>query len=412
MIKQPLKGMNDFLPNDAQIRDYVIEKILKIYKSYGYMRIYTPAIEDIENIDNKEGGENQKLIFKILKRGDKLTKALENDNFDSLADMGLRYDLTLPLTRFYAQNQANLPYPAKLIQIDRVYRAERPQRGRDREFIQCDIDVIGNESYTTEIELITATGHAVSSIGIGDFNIRINNRKVLRDILLSFGFKEEELDLACISLDKLDKINMAGVVLELQEKEVDEKAIKALEDFITSGVTLDKIKEILKDSKDLEILNEVITGAKALSDNLYDIVYDFTLVRGQGYYTGCVFEIESKKFGGTVGGGGRYDNLIGKFTGTDVPAVGFSIGFERIYAILHEQGFKVPNTKKMAIIYKNSYVKAFKFADNYRNIYQVSLYEFPKKMGKLLNRLELDGFNSYIIYDESNTTNDIHVINE
>ena len=180
MIKQPLKGMNDFIPRDAAIRDYMISKISEVYKSFGFERIYTPAIEDIENIDNKEGGENQKLIFKILKRGEKLDKALENKEYNKLADMGLRYDLTLPLTRFYASNRASLPQIGKFIQIDRVYRAERPQRGRDREFYQCDIDVIGNKSINAEIELITATGRALLTLPIGEFSIRINHRQILR----------------------------------------------------------------------------------------------------------------------------------------------------------------------------------------------------------------------------------------
>jgi histidyl-tRNA synthetase len=410
MIKQPLKGFNDFIPSDAKIRDYMMSNILAVYKSYGYERIYTPAIEDIENIDNKEGGDNQKLIFKVLKRGDKLTKALDNKEYDKLADMGLRYDLTLPLTRFYAANRANLPQIGKFIQLDRVYRAERPQRGRDREFYQCDIDVIGNPSYTTEIELITATGKALLTLPIGEFFIRINNRQILRTILAKFGFEENTLDEVCISLDKLDKIGADGVKEELVEKSYNENAINNLIDFISTEVTIDKVKEILGDDPNLDILLRVIDGAKKLSNGKYDIVYDFTLVRGQGYYTGCVFEIASKTFGGTVGGGGRYDNLIGKFIGESVPAVGFSIGFERIFAILKESNFVVPNSLKLAIIYKGDYVCAQQFADKYRNEYSVSVFEFPKKIGKLLNRIENEGFNAYIIYDENQENNDIHVI--
>ncbi len=410
MIKQPLKGFNDFIPSDAKIRDYMMSNILAVYKSYGYERIYTPAIEDIENIDNKEGGDNQKLIFKVLKRGDKLTKALDNKEYDNLADMGLRYDLTLPLTRFYAANRANLPQIGKFIQLDRVYRAERPQRGRDREFYQCDIDVIGNPNYTAEIELITATGKALLTLPIGEFFIRINNRQILRTILAKFGFEENTLDEVCISLDKLDKIGADGVREELVEKNYNENAIANLINFISTEVTLDKVKEILGEDPNLEILLNVIDGAKKLSNGKYDIVYDFTLVRGQGYYTGCVFEIASKTFGGTVGGGGRYDNLIGKFIGESVPAVGFSIGFERIFTILKETNFIVPNSLKLAIIYKGDYVCAQQFADKYRNDYSVSVFEFPKKIGKLLNRIENEGYNAYIIYDENQENNDIHVI--
>mgnify|MGYP004607727241 CR=1 FL=1 len=412
MIKQPLKGMNDFIPRDAAIRDYMISKISEVYKSFGFERIYTPAIEDIENIDNKEGGENQKLIFKILKRGEKLDKALENNEYNKLADMGLRYDLTLPLTRFYAANRANLPQIGKFIQIDRVYRAERPQRGRDREFYQCDIDVIGNKSINAEIELITATGRALLTLPIGEFSIRINHRQILRASLLKMGFNESDLDEVCISLDKLDKINTSGVKDELINKGYNIDAINSLIDFISTPVYLEKVEELLGDNEYLNDLKYVINGASKLSNNNYKIIYDYTLVRGQGYYTGCVFEIASIKFGGTIGGGGRYDNLIGKFIGEDIPAVGFSIGFERIYAILKDSDFKIPNQNKLAIIYKNDYVKAMEFADKYRENYQVSLFEFPKKVGKLLNRIETDGYSGYIIYDENNDVNELHIIGD
>lgn len=410
MIKQPLKGMNDFIPEEAGLRDYMINQILEVYHQFGFERIYTPAIEDIENINNKEGGDNQKLIFKILKRGEKLEEAINASQFDDLSDMGLRYDLTLPLTRFYANNKASLPQVGKFIQIDRVYRAERPQRGRCREFVQCDIDVIGDESYNAEIELITATGRALLRLPIGDFFIRVNNRQVLKAVLLSFGFEEDSLDNICIILDKLDKIGVDGVVNELEEASYGNDAILKLKDLISRPVTLDMIEKIIPQNPNLEILNNVIDGANALSDSKYKVVYDFTLVRGQGYYTGCVFEIASAKFGGTIGGGGRYDNLIGKFTGEATPAVGFSIGFERIYAILHEIGFKVPGRKKLAIIYKNDYIGAFKLADTYRNTYEVSMYAFSKKVGKLLNRLELQGFNAYIIYDKDNDENNLNTI--
>lgn len=410
MIKQPLKGMNDFIPEEAGLRDYMINQILEVYHQFGFERIYTPAIEDIENINNKEGGDNQKLIFKILKRGEKLEEAINASQFDDLSDMGLRYDLTLPLTRFYANNKASLPQIGKFIQIDRVYRAERPQRGRCREFVQCDIDVIGDESYNAEIELITATGRALLRLPIGDFFIRVNNRQVLKAVLLSFGFEEDSLDNICIILDKLDKIGVDGVVNELEEASYGHDAILKLKDLISRPVTLDMIEKIIPQNPNLEILNNVIDGANALANSKYNVVYDFTLVRGQGYYTGCVFEIASSNFGGTIGGGGRYDNLIGKFTGETTPAVGFSIGFERIYAILHEIGFKVPGRKKLAIIYKNDYIGAFKLADTYRNTYEVSMYAFPKKVGKLLNRLELQGFNAYIIYDKDNDENNLNTI--
>lgn len=410
MIKQPLKGMNDFIPEEAGLRDYMINQIIDVYHQFGFERIYTPAIEDIDNINNKEGGDNQKLIFKILKRGEKLEEALSQNKFDDLSDMGLRYDLTLPLTRFYANNKANLPQIGKFIQIDRVYRAERPQRGRCREFIQCDIDIIGDDSYNSEIELITATGRALLRLPVGEFSIRVNNRQVLRAVLLSYGFNESDLDNICIILDKLDKIGVDGITSELTECGYNCDAIKKLKELISKDVTLEDISNIIPQNPNLEILRNVIDGANSLANNNYSVVYDFTLVRGQGYYTGCVFEIASVKFGGTIGGGGRYDNLIGKFTGDSTPAVGFSIGFERIYTILNEIGFKVPGRKKLAVIYKNDYIGAFNLADTYREDYEVSMYAFPKKVGKLLNRLEIQGFNGYIIYDKDNDVNSLNFI--
>ena len=287
MIKQPLKGMNDFIPKDARLRDYMISQILSVYHSFGYERIYTPAIEDIANIDNKEGGDNQKLIFKILKRGDKLSEAITAQEFDKLSDMGLRYDLTLPLTRFYANNKANLPSICKFIQIDRVYRAERPQRGRDREFFQCDIDVIGDSSYNREIELITATSRALLKFPIGQFYIRVNNRQVLRAVLLKFGFQEKDLDSVCISLDKLDKIGADGVSNELKENGYSDEAITKLYDFISKPIALEDVKAVLGPNDSFAILEAVINGSNELAGGLYDVVYDFTLVRGQGYYRLC-----------------------------------------------------------------------------------------------------------------------------
>ena len=221
----PVKGTNDYLPKEVEIRDYLQDKILKVYKANGFEHIITPIIEDIENLDKSEGGENLNLIFKILKRGDKLEKALNSgvsaDNENELSDMGLRYDLTLPLSRYYANNKDKLTLPMKCIQIDRVYRAERPQKGRLREFIQCDIDIIGSDSTDSEIELILTTTEALDAIGLKNYKVKLNDRRLLRAVLESFGFKSEELDSVCITFDKMDKIGLSGVKEELTDKGFD-----------------------------------------------------------------------------------------------------------------------------------------------------------------------------------------------
>lgn len=400
----PVKGTNDYLPKEALIRDYLQSVILKTYQSYGFERIMTPIIEDVENLDKSEGGENLNLIFKVLKRGDKLAKALESQNEKDLSDIGLRYDLTLPLTRYYANNRAKLVSPFKCIQIDKVYRAERPQKGRLREFIQCDIDIIGTKSSNAEVELINTTANALMNIGLNNFRIKINDRVLLRTILTKAGFLEEQLDSVCISFDKLDKIGAEGVKEELIAKEFDESAINELMKILEkTPFTLEQAKEYVGEIECIQSLENIMSAIESISDGKYDVVYDMTLVRGQGYYTGTVFEVESPDFKGAIAGGGRYDNLIGKFINEDVPAVGFSIGFERIFGILMESNFKIPDSKKkIAVIYDADNIKAaLKTADSFRDEYDVALYEKVKKVGKLIDKLEAAGFDGFYIDGQS-----------
>ena len=326
-----VKGTNDYLPNEVEIRDYLQERILSVYKENGFEHIITPAIEDIENLDKSDGGENLNLIFKIMKRGDKLDKALASGvtaaNENELADMGLRYDLTLPLSRYYANNKDKLTLPMKCIQIDRVYRAERPQKGRLREFIQCDIDIIGSESTDSEIELILTTTKALDAIGLKNYKVKLNDRRLLRAVLQSFGFAENDLDSVCITFDKMDKIGLTGVVEELTEKGFAKDAVDNFEKFLSEGdFTLESLKSRLEDKTPAESLEHIINTVNELTGNAFELVFDLSLVRGQGYYTGTVFEVESIDFKGAVAGGGRYDHLIGKFLNEDIPAVGFSIG--------------------------------------------------------------------------------------
>lgn len=399
-----VKGTNDYLPNEVEIRDYLQERILSVYKENGFEHIITPAIEDIENLDKSDGGENLNLIFKIMKRGDKLDKALASGvtaaNENELADMGLRYDLTLPLSRYYANNKDKLTLPMKGIQIDRVYRAERPQKGRLREFIQCDIDIIGSESTDSEIELILTTTKALDAIGLKNYKVKLNDRRLLRAVLQSFGFAENDLDSVCITFDKMDKIGLTGVVEELTEKGFAKDAVDNFEKFLSEGdFTLESLKSRLDDKTPAESLEHIIDTVNELTGNAFELVFDLSLVRGQGYYTGTVFEVESIDFKGAVAGGGRYDHLIGKFLNEDIPAVGFSIGFERIFGILMNNGISIEQrADKIAVVYEDGQLKdAVKAADALRAQGKIaSLYIKPKKLGKFLNKLEERGYDGFL----------------
>ena len=406
MKTNALKGMKDILPQEQRMRDFVQSKILETYKASGFERISTPILEDSENLDKSDGGDNLNLIFKVLKRGEKLESALakQNPTDKDLSDMGLRYDLTLPLTRFFSANRNELCFPFKVIQTDRVYRAERPQKGRLREFVQCDIDILGDSSVNAEVELIDVTANAMLSIGFKDFYININDRRILRNMLETMGFLPESIDSVCITFDKLDKIGADGVKTELQEKQFDQKPIDALVDFIQQGeITLDNVISRCSDASIGDDLKYIIQTAKKVSDGKYDVKYCPNLVRGQGYYTGAVFEIASPLFSGAIGGGGRYDNLIGKFTGQNIPAVGFSIGFERICNILLEQNYQIPGAKeRCALLYDDSvdFADIMNMAKSLRKDYSVAVFKKAKKMGPQFDMLEKQGFTKFAVLKE------------
>ncbi len=401
---KPQKGMQEYLPEAAAQRDRLMNIILSTYTASGFTRIYTPAIESAENLDKSDGGDNLNLIFRIMKRGDKLAEALSKSPVDEkdLCDLGLRYDLTLPLSRYYANNRNSLPSPFKCIQIDKVYRAERPQRGRLREFVQCDIDILGSDSWCCEIELISVTANALSKIGIGEFTVRVNDRRVLRNSLLTMGFPEDSLDTVSVSFDKLDKIGADGVAAELREKGMPESAVEALSGLLSKGkLTLDDMAQYCsEDAKEtLEQLRTIIETADKLSDG-YTVEFDPSLVRGQGYYTGTVFEVASKQFGGTVAGGGRYDNLIGRFTGDAVPAVGFSIGFERIFSIVTENNIQLAGSrKKTAILHSpESILEAIAKSNELQADSDVTLIAAAnrKKAAKAYSKAKQQGFDEII----------------
>ncbi len=357
LSKKPVTGMKDILPEEMQIRDYVIGVIKETYGSFGFTSIETPCVEHLTNLNCKAGGENEKLTFKILKRGEKL-KISEANSEEDLADGGLRYDLTVPLVRYYSNHANELPSPFKALQIGNVWRADRPQRGRYRQFMQCDIDILGEAGNLAEIELILATTTTLGKLGFKNFQIRINDRRILKAMAAYSGFKEEDYDQVFIILDKMDKIGMEGVKAELVENGYGQECVsKYMELFEGIGAAdnavsyvMDKLAGVLPEGLK-ESFQEIIDSVEATKGDFYELVFDPTLVRGMSYYTGTIFEVAMPEFGGSCGGGGRYDKMVGMFTGTDVPACGFSIGFERIILLLLESGFKVPaHGKKIAYL--------------------------------------------------------------
>ena len=402
-----LKGMKDILPAEQRLRDYVQGKILETYRASGFERISTPMLEDAENLDKSDGGDNLNLIFKVLKRGEKLDAALAASPVDekALSDMGLRYDLTLPLTRFFAANRNDLQFPFKVIQTDRVFRAERPQKGRSREFVQCDIDILGDNSPNAEVELIDVTARALLNIGFDNFVININDRRILRNMLENMGFAADSLDSVCITFDKMDKIGAEGVEAELREKGLPDGAIKALTSFISQGseITLDAVAAKCADASIADELKYIIATVEKAAAEKYKIQYTPNLVRGQGYYTGVVFEIGSPDFSGAVGGGGRYDNLIGKFIGQQIPAVGFSIGFERICGILLEKNYKIPGAKeKCALLYDDAVEFPLVLAEaaKLRADFSVAIIKKAKKPGPQYDMLEKQGYTKFATFKD------------
>lgn len=355
--KKPVTGMKDVLPSEMQIRDYVMAVIKENYRKFGFTPIETPCVESIENLSSKQGGENEKLIFKIMKRGDKLNLATAESEAD-LVDGGLRYDLTLPLARYYSNNAAVLPKPFKALQMGSVWRADKPQKGRFRQFVQCDIDILGEPSNLAEIELILATTTTLGKLGFSGFKVRINERRILKAMAVYAGFSEEELDTVFIILDKMDKIGKDGVKEDLVANGFEQTKVDkymALFDGIENAEDgIAYLGEALGDCLEEDVvqnLTEIKESVSATVDTDFEIIFDPTLVRGMSYYTGTIFEIEMPQFGSSVAGGGRYDKMVGRFTGQDTPACGFSIGFERIITILMDENFQIPDqAKKIAYL--------------------------------------------------------------
>lgn len=411
----PARGMRDMLPKETSLRDWAIASLVKTYEQYGFTRIETPAVENIAQLKRSEGGENLSLIFEILKRGDKLEKVLDENGNDrnklitELSDLGLRFDLTVPLVRFFAHNQAQLPYPFKSIQIGSVWRAESPQAGRYRQFTQCDIDAFGIKSEIAEMELIQATAHALLNLGFEQFTVRLNDRRILSALTASCGFAEEEFNNVFIQIDKLDKVGVEGVKQELlkhgHKADATEKMcalLSKLTDKSNQINALDQIPDNCEKSV-IDALKNVIQAITRIAGGRYSIVFDPTLVRGMGYYTGQIFEIVIAGAAHSVAGGGRYDKMVGKFLGRDVPACGFSIGFERIISILmeKEQNNK-ENLSKIAILFdqdRDQLTDVFLKANALR-AHNTCISVLPKKkdVRKQIDSLIEEGYSGYASY--------------
>jgi histidyl-tRNA synthetase len=397
---KPVRGTRDILPDEMQIRDQLEGKILEIYRNHGFSRIETPVMENLELLLGSDGGENLKMLFTILKRGEKL-KLSSDAKVSGICDMGLRFDLTLPLSRFYSNNQAVLEAPFKAIQIGNVFRAERPQKGRYRSFKQCDIDIIGDETIHAEIELMDTTAKALLAIGFKGFTIKVNHRQLLSRIIQKFNFPIEDIGSVCISLDKMDKIGLDGVTQELFKKGYEDNSIDGLMRCINT-INLENIAEWVDDSVSQESLTQVITMVKGLGKNCYQVVYDPTLIRGMGYYTGLIFEVSYGPYGYSIAGGGRYDNMIGKYNKVSVPAVGFSIGFERIINILMEEQKETWIEDQPIILFyekTDDFLEVIKQGDLFREKgYAVNLMLKKKKFGKQITGCSKQHYQGFIVF--------------
>ena len=342
----PPRGMRDILPPEVELRDAATQQISSVYRGYGFRRIETPALESLKLLAGSEGGENEKLIFKVLKRGEDLEAAVRAGG--ELAEHGLRFDLTVPLARYYAENHAHLPDPLKAVQIGSVWRAERPQKGRFRQFTQCDIDVLGVASGLVEVELILATSEAFDRLGLTNLTVRINDRRILGLIAQHCGFGEDQQTGFFITFDKLDKLGPEGVLAELRESGHPPAAIERFERLLPTLQKRELSLEALPDALAMSVTRRSPEAFESLAWIIRTAVsempagarvqFDPTLVRGMGYYTGTIFEMASPAFPSSIAGGGRYDRMIGRLLGRDVPACGFSIGFERLITILTERG--------------------------------------------------------------------------
>jgi histidyl-tRNA synthetase len=403
----PPRGMKDQLPAEVELRDGAIATILATYRRYGFRRIETPALENLRLLQGSGGGENEKLIYKVLKRGAKLDAATTTREED-LADLGLRFDLTVPLARYYAHHRAELPDPFKAIQIGPVWRAERPQKGRFRQFTQCDIDILGVGSEVAEVELILATAEALIELGLVHPRIRLNDRRILSAMASFCGVEPARHGDFFITLDKLDKIGREGVERELREAGHDVGAISKLFALVLSGdgessSSLERLAQAVPAaSGGVESLRTILRTVGQEAGNRFTVGFDASLVRGMGYYTGPIFEAVFGDYGGSIAGGGRYDRMVGRLLGQDVPACGFSIGFERVVSILEGKSDQVHSERdRIAFLFEIADPLAEVAAEAGRlrgRDRTVSLTLKRKNLARQLDDLAGEGFGSYAVF--------------
>ena len=400
----PSKGMRDFIPEEKRLREHVMGIIRDEYAKNGFLEIETPVVEDIERLIDSDGGENTKMIFKILKRGEKLDLKAEDLKEDDMVDLGLRLDLTLPLSRLYCNNHNDLPKVFKAMQTGFVFRAERPQRGRFRSFMQCDVDIMGDETNFSEIELIDVVGKTLNRLDVEGFKVKINDRRLLTDAIVKSGFEPEDVTRVCISLDKADKIGIDGVRKDLVKQgfphEAIENLITVMENIQSGG--LDGAEKSGLNPDAVNSLREIMEAVLSMNGGRYGIEFDFTLVRGMGYYTGTIFEVAYGDLGYSIAGGGRYDNMIGNFMGKQVPAVGFSIGFERLVEILKERGDGERDEDHLALIFEaETPAEIIRVGDELRASYtSVSAFRREKKFGRQLERLKKSGYKHFAVIED------------
>ena len=396
----PVRGTNDYLPKEMAVREKVRSEILKTYKKYGFMQISAPILEDIDNLLGSDGGDNTKLIFKVLKRGEKLDLSTPNLTERDLVDIGLRYDLTVPMVRLFCNNQNSLPTPFKTIQIDYSFRADRPQRGRSRQFIQCDIDILGDPTINAEIDVINTTAKTFLNLGFKNFVCKLNDRRILSDIILGTGFSADSECDVCVVLDKLDKIGIDGVTAELIERGFDESKVSALMEKIAniqeSGI--ESLEGFGVRREVVDSVKQILSTTNALSGGNYNIKFDISIVRGQGYYTGAVYEFYMEGFSGACGGGGRYDNMVEKMTGKKVPAVGFGLGFEPTCMLINEMGLLKAEDKLIACVYypEDDFTEVLKYVEELNQSNNVSAVPAKKNLGFQLQTLKANGFTHFV----------------
>lgn len=402
---EPVRGTQDYIPKEMQQRNYIYDIIKSTYTKNGFLQIKTPILEDLNLMLGSEGGDNVKLMFKVLKRGEKLDLSKPNLTVGDVSDIALRYDLTVPLARFYANNRNFLPTPFKSFQIDEAFRADRPQRGRKRQFTQCDIDILGDPSINAEIELLICAGEALTCLGFTNFIFKINNRKILNQLIVNNGFFPNQCEEICIALDKYDKIGYEGVKSELLlENYPTEKVISLIETIVDIKENgFDALLKYVEESDDVINMKKLIESVNEFSSGLYNACFDISIIRGQGYYTDCVFEVFLDGFEGACGGGGRYDKMIGKITKTDCPAVGFSLGFERLFTIISENDFCMNTTPKVAVIYRkeDDFIDVKRYADSLKDKFDVTIMPRANNLGRQLTLLRDNCFAQFVIFGEN-----------